>query len=179
MKHLKRFNENITSDNRSERFQSMLDLVKAFEKGKITPPTEDVPISHVYKGIVIKTVNKIDTTGLGGRIGSPDTELPGVEVYNDIPEDWFRIKPDVESKNYQTNWIYICFSRKALNDFSGQFNLCFYQSEAGVKQRVSANFNVDFHDHLILDYNDVNHAEIENLLSQFGIEVDEMWGIPR
>ena len=174
MKHLKRFNENITSDNRTERFESMMDLVKAFEKGKITPPTEDVPISHVYKGIVIKTVNKVDTTGLGGRLGSPDTELSGVEVHTDIAEDWFRRKPDVESKNYQTNWIYI-----GQNFRSGQFSLCFYESESGVKQRVSANHGVDFHDHLILDYNDVNHAEIENLLSQFGIEVDEMWGIPR
>lgn len=181
MKHLKRFNENITSDNRGERFQSMMDLVKAIEKGKITPPTEDVSISHVYKGIVIKTVNKIDTTGLGGRLGSADTELSGVEVYTDIQEDWFRRTPDVENKNYQTNWIYLDhYLWNSISGFvPGQFNLCFYQSEAGVKQRVSANFNVDFHDHLILDYNDVNHAELENLLSQFGIEVDEMWGIPR
>ena len=178
MKHLKRFNENITSDNRGERFQSMMDLVKAFDKGKITQPTEDVPISNVYKGIVIKTVNKIDTTGLGGRIGSPYTELSGVEVYTDIQEDWFRRTPDVENKNYQTNWIYI----GQVHHYSvvpGHFRLCFYQSETGVKQRVSANFNVDFHDHLILNYNDVNHAELENLLSEFGIEVDEMWGIPR
>ena len=174
MRHLKRFNENITSDNRTERFQSMMDLVKAFEKGKITPPTEDVPISHVYKGIVIKTVNKIDTTGLGGRPGSPDTELSDVEVYNDIAEDWFRRTLDVQDKNYQTNWIYI-----AILNFGSKFNLCFYESEAGVKQRVSANYGVDFHDHLILNYNDVNHAELENLLSEFGIEVDEMWGIPR
>ena len=174
MKHLKRFNENITSDNRAERFQSMLDLVKAFDNGIITPPTEQRPINQVYKGIVIKTVNKVDTTGLGGRTGSPDTELSGVEVYTDIPEDWFRRKLDPEVKKFQTNWIYI-----GLSNFSGQFNLCFYQSESGVKQRVSANFNVDFHDHLILNYNDVNHAELENLLSEFGIEVDEMWGIPR
>ena len=174
MKHLKRFNENITSDNRAERFQSMLDIVKAIEKGKITPPTEDVPISDVYKGIVVKTVNKIDTTGLGGKIGSADTELPRVEVHCDIEEDWFRRKPDPEGKNFQTNWIYI-----GLSNFSGQFHLCFYQSEAGVKQRVSADFNVDFHDHLMLNYNDVNHAELENLLSEFGVEVDEMWGIPR
>lgn len=152
----------------------MMDLVKAFQNGKITPPTEDVPILQVYKGIVIKTVNKVDTTGLGGRIGSSDTELPGVEVYTDIPEDWFRRKPDVENKNFQTNWIYI-----GLSNFSGQPNLCFYQSEAGVKQRVSANFNVDFHDHLILDYNDINLPELEEILSKFGIEVDEMWGIPR
>jgi hypothetical protein len=168
MKHLKRFNENITSSNRSERFQSMMDLVKAFQNEKITPPTEDVAINQVYSGIVIKTVNKIDTAGLGGRLGSPDTELSGVEVYTDFPEN----------KNYQTNWIYL----GQVHHYSvvpGQFNLCFYQSEAGVKQRVSANYGVDFHDHLILDYNDVNHAEIENLLSQFGIEVDEMWGIPR
>ena len=174
MKHLKRFNENITSDNRTERFESMMDLVKAFDKGKITPPTEDVPISQVYKGIVIKTVNKIDTNGLGGNPGRTDTELPGVEVYPDIPEAWLRRSPDSEKKNFQTNWIYI-----GLSNFSGQFHLCFYQSEAGVKQRVSANFNVDFHDHLILNYNDVNHAELENLLSEFGVEVDEMWGIPR
>lgn len=176
MKHLKRFNESITSDNRTERFQSMLDLVKALERGKITPPTEDVPISHVYKGIVIKTVNKVDTTGLGGRLGSPDTELSGVEVYNDIPEDWFRRTLDdrLVLKNYQTNWIYI-----GLNYFSDQFNLCFYQSESGVKQRVSASYGVDFHDHLIINYNDINLPELEEILSRFGIEVDEMWGIPR
>ena len=174
MKHLKRFNENITSDNRAERFQSMMDLIKAFDGGKITQPTEDVPISQVYKGIVIKTVNKVDTTGLGGRLGSPDTELTGVEVYCDIQEDWFRRTPDVENKNFQTNWIYI-----GQNFRSGHFNLCFYQSEAGVEQRVSANFNVDFHDHLILDYNDINLPELEEILSKFGIEVDEMWGIPR
>ena len=168
MKYLKRFNENITSDNRTERFQSMLDLVKAFQSEKITPPTEQIPINQVYKGIVIKTVNKVDTTGLGGKIGSSDTELSGIEVHTDFPEN----------KNYQTNWIYI----GQVHHYSvvpGHFNLCFYQSEAGVKQRVSDNFNVDFHDHLILDYNDVNHAELENLLSEFGIEVDEMWGIPR
>ena len=172
MKHLKRFNENITSDSRSERFQSMLDLVKGIKTLRITPPTEDVSISDVYKGIVVKTANKIDTTGLGGRPGSPDTELSGIEVYTDIQEDWFRRTPDVENKNYQTNWIYIELART----FAA---VCFYQSEAGVKQRVSANFNVDFHDHLILNYNDVNHAELENLLSEFGVEVDEMWGIPR
>ena len=178
MKHLKRFNENITSDNRSERFQSMIDILKALQSGKITPPTEEVPINQVYKGIVIRTVNKIDTTGLGGKMGSPATDIPGVEVYTDIPEDWFRRKPDPERKNYQTNWIYLA----QVHHYSvipGDFRLCFYESEAGVKQRVSAEFRVDFHDHLILNYNDVNHAELENLLSEFGIEVDEMWGIPR
>lgn len=173
MKHLKRFNENITSDNRAERYQSMMDLVKAFDNGIITPPAEQIPISQVYKGIVIKTVNKVDTTGLGGKIGSSDTELTGVEVYCDIQPDWFNIKPDIEKKNFQTNWVYI-----GLTQQSGS-GLCFYQSESGIKQRVSANFNVDFHDHLILNYNDVNHAELENLISEFGIEVDEMWGIPR
>ena len=167
MKHLKRFNENITSDNRGERFQSMLDLVKGIETLKITPPTEDVSISDVYKGIVVKTVNKIDTTGLGGRLGSPDTELSGIEVHTDFPEN----------KNYQTNWIYIELARSRTNTFAA---ICFYQSESGVKQRVRSNFGgLDFNDHLIIGYNDVNHAELENLISEFGIEVDEMWGIPR
>jgi hypothetical protein len=167
VKHLKRFNENITSDNRGERFQSMLDLVKGIETLKITPPTEDVSISDVYKGIVVKTVNKIDTTGLGGRLGSPDTELSGIEVYTDFPEN----------KNYQTNWIYIELARSRTNTFAA---ICFYQSESGVKQRVRSNFGgLDFNDHLIIGYNDVNHAELENLISEFGIEVDEMWGIPR
>ena len=56
MKHLKRFNENITSDNRAERYQSMLDFVKAFDKSIITPPTEKIPINQVYKGIVINRI---------------------------------------------------------------------------------------------------------------------------
>ena len=167
MKHLKRFNENITSDNRSERFQSMLDLVKGIKTLKITPPTEEVSISDVYKGIVVKTANKIDTTGLGGRPGSPDTELSGIEVYTDFPEN----------KNYQTNWIYIELARSRTETFAA---VCFYPNESEVKQRVKSNFGaIDFNDHLIIDYNDVNHAELENLLSEFGVEVDEMWGIPR
>ena len=29
-----------------------------------------------------------------------------------------------------------------------------------------------------VDYNDINHAEIENILSEYGVVVDEMWGIP-
>lgn len=178
MKHLKRFNENITSDNRGERFQSMLDLVASITTLKITPPTEEVSISDVYKGIVVKTVNKIDTTGLGGRPGSPDTELPDIEVYTETTEDYVSGgNPDKEKKNYQTNWIYI---GQKYTKFDGQFNLCFYPNESEVKQRVKSNFGgIDFNDHLIIDYNDVNHAEIENLLSRFGVEVDEMWGIPR
>lgn len=178
MKHLKRFNENITSDNRSERFQSMLDLVAAITTLKITPPTEEVSISDVYKGIVVKTVNKIDTTGLGGRPGSPDTELSGIEVYTETTEDYVSgVNPDKEKKNYQTNWIYIELARSRTQTFAA---ICFYPNESEVKQRVRSNFGgIDFNDHLILDYNDVNHAEIENLLSQFGVEVDEMWGIPR
>ncbi len=32
--------------------------------------------------------------------------------------------------------------------------------------------------HLIIGYNDVNHAEIDNILSEYGIVADEIWGVP-
>jgi hypothetical protein len=31
---------------------------------------------------------------------------------------------------------------------------------------------------LIIGYNDVNHAEIDNILSEYGIVADEIWGVP-
>ena len=37
---------------------------------------------------------------------------------------------------------------------------------------------INWRNNSLIGYNDINHAEIENILSDYGIAVDEMWGVP-
>ena len=71
-------------------------------------------------------------------------------------------------KIYDTNWILLSFR-------FGKFGISFYPDENTINNWLNL---TDFRDYLILDYNDINHAEIENILLKYGVVVDEMWGIP-
>lgn len=73
-------------------------------------------------------------------------------------------------KVYNTNWILLEFK-------SGKFGISFYPGENYIKDWSDRN-GFNYEDHLIIGYNDINHAEIENILSDYGVVVDEIWGIP-
>jgi hypothetical protein len=73
-------------------------------------------------------------------------------------------------KTYDTNWILLEFRY-------GKFSLGFYPSESELLEWTTR-YGWDFRDDLILDWNDINHAEIENILSDFGIVADEIYGRP-
>lgn len=74
-------------------------------------------------------------------------------------------------KLYDTNWILLSFR------FS-KFGISFYPDENAIDSWFKSGYHTDFRDHLMLDYNDINHAEIENILSEYDVVVDEIWGIP-
>lgn len=146
MKYLKKFNENITTG--PKKTESLLGLSKELFNSEITPPGEKVPIYNVYKAIIIKSTDLIDTTGLHHV-----AEVEG-------------------GLNYQTKWIYISLSQYVTKD------IVFYPDEESLSHRVSTTFDVDFRDYPIIGYNDINFPEIETILNKWGIDVDEMWGMP-
>ncbi len=74
-------------------------------------------------------------------------------------------------KIYDTNWILLSFR-------FDKFGINFYPDENAIDSWLKSGYHADFRDYLMLDYNDINHAEIENILSEYGVVVDEIWGIP-
>jgi hypothetical protein len=74
-------------------------------------------------------------------------------------------------KVYDTNWILLSFK-------FDKFGISFYPDENAINSWLKSGYFNDFRDYLMLDYNDINHAEIENILLKYGVVVDEMWGIP-
>ena len=96
MKHLKRFNENITTG--PKKGESLLGLIKELDNCKITPTVDKVPIYKQYKSIIVKSETPIDTTGfqhvveVASRGNFGGTSEPG----------------------YTTNWLYITTSQESV-----------------------------------------------------------------
>ncbi len=88
-----------------------------------------------------------------------------------ISTEFFTIHAAGYKKIYDTNWILLSFR-------FGKFGISFYPDENAIDSWLKSGYHTDFRDHLMLDYNDINHAEIENILSEYGVVVDEIWGIP-
>jgi hypothetical protein len=154
MKHLKRFNEGAFEAD--EKFTS-LDKIREFDHELnttlFTPKAEQVPLRTLYKVIVVRTQEPISTCGFDNGAEPFQSHAAGVP------------------KIYDTNWILLSFR-------FGKFGISFYPDENTINNWLKSGYLTDFRDYLMLDYNDINHAEIENILLKYGVVVDEMWGIP-
>jgi hypothetical protein len=132
--------------------EKIRELEHELNNALFTPKNEQVPLKSLYKIIVIKTKDPINIE----LFQSHAVGLPGI---------------------YDTNWILLQFR-------FGKFVISFYPGENDINSWLKSGypskhaFTGDFRDYLMLDYNDINHAEIENILSEYGVVVDEMWGIP-
>jgi hypothetical protein len=145
MKHLKKFNE-----SSFDGVEKIRELEHELNNALFTPKNEQVPLKSLYKIIVIKTKDPINTElfqshAMNGKAGLP--------------------------KIYDTNWILLSFR-------FDKFGINFYPDENAIDSWLKSGYLGDFREYLMLDYNDINHAEIENILSEYGVVVDEMWGIP-
>jgi hypothetical protein len=154
MKHLKSFNESAFGydeklDNewqKKTQLAKVRELEQEINSSLFTPKTEQLPLKSLYKVIVIKTQDPINTEFLTSHAAG-------------VP------------KVYNTNWIVLDFK-------FGNFGISFYPNENSIKEWLRNGYYSNFEDHVIVGYNDINHAEIENILSEYGVVVDEMWGIP-
>ena len=151
MKHLKRFNESaFEGDNKLERLR---ELQKTINASVFTPKSEQVPLQSLYNAIIIKTQDPINTDEMISHVG-------GVSIGS--------------SKVIDTRWVLLIIA-------FGDFKVYFYPDESSLdiylKRHLVGSY-INWRNNSLIGYNDINHAEIENILSDYGIAVDEMWGVP-
>ena len=148
MKYLKKFNESKTVIEIDR--DSINNLENSINNELFTPVKEEVPLKSIYKVIVVKTQEPINTKNV-------TTHASG------------------KVKIYDTNWVLLVYR-------SGGFGVSFYPDENAINSWLRSGYLgariEDFRDYLIIGYNDVNHAEIDNILSEYGIVADEIWGVP-
>lgn len=155
MKYLKKFNESKTVIEIDR--DSINNLENSINNELFTPVKEEVPLKSIYKVIVVKTQYPINTKNVITNTSGYYSE--GGKVV----------------KIYDTNWILLEYR-------SGGFGVSFYPDENAINSWLRSGYLgariEDFRDYLIIGYNDVNHAEIDNILSEYGIVADEIWGVP-
>ena len=155
MKYLKKFNESKTVIEIDR--DSINNLENSINNELFTPVKEEVPLKSIYKVIVVKTQYPINTKNVITNTSGYYSE--GGKVV----------------KIYDTNWILLEYR-------SGGVGVSFYPDEIAINSWLRSGYLgariEDFRDYLIIGYNDVNHAEIDNILSEYGIVADEIWGVP-
>ena len=118
--------------------------------------------------------------GLNNSLFTPKTEQVSlkslykvivIKTQDSISTEFLTSYAAGSKKVYDTNWILLSFQ-------FDKFGISFYPDENAINSWLKSGYHVDFRDYLMLDYNDINHAEIENILSEYGVVGDEIWGIP-
>jgi hypothetical protein len=152
MKYLKKFNESKTGIEIDR--DSINNLENSINNELFTPVKEGVPLKSLYKAIIVRTQYPINTKNVTSKT-SPSWDDSG------------------KVKIYDTNWVLLEYR-------SGSFGVSFYPDENSINRslRSLGDFIYGQQMNLIIGYNDVNHAEIDNILSEYGIVADEIWGVP-
>ena len=155
MKHLKRFNE--SAFEAGEKYSS-LEAKRFFIGSKIREfenKLNNTLFTPKNEKVSLKSLYKVIVI---------KTQYP-------ISTEFLTSHAAGSKKVYDTNWILLSFR-------FDKFGINFYPDENAIYSWLKSGYLGDFREYLMLDYNDINHAEIENILSEYGVVVDEMWGIP-
>ena len=144
MKHLRKFNEELSTEEANS-------IEKSFQKAKVSPVTEKLPINRVYSVLFIQLSDTIQgeiTSDEGGKYMMIDLNYSSyISVHENLDYAVENLTSD-ESGSY---------------DFSDSWEV--------FKGQNSDRFVS------ILDYNDTNFQEIENILLDYNINVENMWGL--
>lgn len=143
MKHLRKFNEELSTEEANS-------IEKSFQKAKVSPVTEKLPINRVYSVLFIQLSDTIEHPDLdeGGKYMMIDLNYSSyISVHENLDYAVENLTSD-ESSSY---------------DFSDSWEV--------FKGQNSDKFVS------ILDYNDTNFQEIENILLDYNINVENMWGL--
>ena len=153
MKHLKRFNEGAINES-SISSGDLASIQRNINNLKITPATEKVSIDSIYDFIYIEFENEVEISGISYKYLMIDTWQGGSSLYfyKSLDKAVDDLHPDyLEEFNREDGF-------EDWNDFVNHF-----------KQQDR------FKD--ILSYNDINFQEIENVLIDYGINIQNMWAI--
>ena len=152
MRYLKTFNESAI-DGKIEDFNGIRNTIL---NSRFTHKYDCVTLKSLYKAIIIKTVDPINTKNL--------QTISNMHHASSVGSKW------------DSNWIAIdlqsiiaSYSLKILPDIKSVEGWC---------KSKYIDQNDTFENYPIIGYNDVNHAEIENIFLEYGISVDDIWGIP-
>ena len=153
MKHLKRFNEGVINES-SISSGDLASIQRNINNLKITPATEKVSIDSIYDFIYIEFENEVEISRITYKYLMIDT-------WQGVSSLYFYKSLD-----------------KAVNDIHPDY-LSEFNREDGFEDWI------DFVNHFkqqdrfkdILSYNDINFQEIENVLIDYGINIQNMWGI--
>ena len=154
MKHLKRFNESVFGydEKLDDEWQRKTQLAKVRE---LEQEINNSLFTPVNEQLPLKSLYKVII----------------IKTQDPISTEFLKSHAAGRQKVYNTNWIVLDYR-------SSKFGISFYPNENYIKEWLSNGYYSNFEDHVIIGYNDINHAEIENILSEYGVVVDEMWGIP-
>ena len=143
MKHLKKFNEELSPEEQDS-------LEKAFIKAKISPQTNKVNIKSIYSVLFIQVDGYVENVDGKGRYMMIDLERGSYTSVHESLDDAVENLTSDESSSY---------------DFSDSWD----------------EFKSQHNDRLVsvLEYNDINFQQIENILLDYNIQVENMWGLIR
>ena len=142
MKHLKRYNENFGAGE----FNQFRNL---FKRVKLTPPVDKLPVSKLYKLLIIELDREIQLPYLEPRKFIVIDVSFGVGDYRQYMTLW----PDLDSSVQNLD-----------SDVWGDSGSW---ESFGQKWKVVS----------LWDYNDTNVQEIENMLLEWEVSVENIWAV--
>lgn len=125
-------------------------LENAFIKAKISPQTNKVSIDSIYYVLFIQVDGYVENVDGKGRYMMIDLERGSYTSVHEILDD------AVENLTSDEDWSYS------------------YTDNWEVFKAQNSDRFVN-----VLEYNDVNFQEIENILLDYNINVENMWGLIR
>ena len=143
MKHLKKFNEELSPEEQDS-------LEKAFIKAKISPQTNKVSIDSIYSVLFIQVDGYVENVDGKGRYMMIDLERGSYTSVHESLDDAVENLTSDDEGDYDPSYSW--------NQFKSQ------NSDRFVN---------------VLEYNDVNFQEIENILLDYNINVENIWGLIR
>lgn len=145
MRYLRKFNEELSSEEVNS-------IEKSFQKAKVSPVTEKLPINRVYNVLFIELSEPVE--------------------HPDFPEGGKYMIIDLNYSSYMSVHQTLDEAVETLtSDEDGVYDYC---DSWEVFQNQNSDKMVN-----ILEYNDINFAEIDNIFTDYNMTVDNIWGLLR
>ena len=149
MRYLRKFNEELSSEEVNS-------IEKSFQKAKVSPVTEKLPINRVYNVLFIELSEPVE--------------------HPDFPEGGKYMIIDLNYSSYTS--VHETLDEAVENltaaGFGADSPLYDYCDSWEVFQNQNSDKMVN-----ILEYNDINFAEIDNIFTDYNMTVDNIWGLLR
>ena len=143
MRYLRKFNEELSTEEVNS-------IEKSFQRAKVSPVTEKLPINGVYGVLFIEFSEPVEHPDLheGGKYMIIDLNYSSYISVHQTLDDAIEILTSDEDGVYG------------------------YYDSWEVFQVQNSDKMVN-----ILEYNDINFAEIDNIFTDYNMTVDNMWGL--